>query len=305
MLNRQIVNATRLFSKTLLASILSLFALTPLSAENSGAFVEGGFEYSTLTGEDTENDTAYSSVSAQGLAFSRSAFSFQNPFDGALFGANVQIGYKQFFGQRKMFGLRYYGFFSGQGGLGSFEKAPTEYDNDVRPVAWSKSNQATANLFYGVGVDALFNFYEKEERTLGIFAGLMIGGSSWLMGAGNLKGECRWRTEDEDGNLGPCQTMEKYFSNQTKQANASDGGGKATFHPTFVQFIVNLGLRSNFTKHQGLEFGVRIPTINNSYYTVTNTLGGGEGYLIGGLGSKRTITLRRTVGVFVNYVYSF
>nr|WP_205436273.1 outer membrane beta-barrel protein [Helicobacter suis] len=37
-------------------------------------------------------------------------------YNGNLFGGDIQIGYKQFFGKTKRFGLRFYAFFSGQGG---------------------------------------------------------------------------------------------------------------------------------------------------------------------------------------------
>ncbi|WP_104727917.1 outer membrane protein [Helicobacter felis] len=295
---QQTANATRLFSKTLLASALSFFALTPLSAEDNGAFVEGGFEYSNVTGAMNINTTP---TNDDGYTFRANINKF--PYDGNLFGADFQIGYKQFFGNKKRFGLRYYGFFSGQGGNTSYQKQ--QFNNMGNPTYWATINQPSANLFYGVGLDALLNFYEKKNRTFGMFVGVMIGGSSWLMGQSFYQGQCMWKKYDSDGNLIACQTMNQYYSDRETQTNKIGSGGKATFSPTFVQFIVNIGFRTNLSKHQGFEVGVRIPTIDDPYYTVTNTAGGSKGFLPGGIGSKRVLTFRRTVGFFVNYVYNF
>ncbi|WP_233704322.1 outer membrane protein [Helicobacter cynogastricus] len=208
---------------------------------------------------------------------------------------------------KKRFGLRYYGFFSGQGGPGSYKYA-TAYDNNDNPTAWTYIKQPSANLFYGVGIDALFNFYEKNEHTFGVFAGVMIGGSSWLEGKSYYNGTCQWQQQNQDTGspIGPCQTLNQYYSDSAKQANLPGKGGKATFSPTYVQFIVNIGFRTNFTKHQGFELGVRIPTINDPYYTVRNTLGNGNGWTgNGNLGDKMTIVFRRTVAIYANYVYNF
>ncbi|WP_407645786.1 outer membrane beta-barrel protein [Helicobacter bizzozeronii] len=32
-----------------------------------------------------------------------------------------------------------------------------------------------------MGIDALYNFYKNNNRTYGVFTGVMVGGSSWLM----------------------------------------------------------------------------------------------------------------------------
>ncbi|WP_324761391.1 outer membrane protein [Helicobacter baculiformis] len=210
----------------------------------------------------------------------------------------MQFGYKQFFGQKKHFGLRYYGIFSGQGGSYSSIYGSSTY-------GYASINQPSANLFYGVDIDALFNFYERNNRTFGVFAGVMIGGSSWLMGKSTTPNDCQWTIESNSSNQSTCTTMNDSYSYEAGQVNKPNSGGKATFSPTFVQFIFNVGLRTNFTKHQGFEFGVRIPTIDDPYYTITNTLGGGNGWMMGGLGSKETITFRRNVALYWNYVINF
>lgn len=79
--------------------------------------------------------------------------------NGNMYGVDAQIGYKQFFGKSKRWGLRYYGTFSYQHGL--------FYLNDTAAVD---------NFVYGAGVDALYNFYESKDGkyTTGLFAGLMF-----------------------------------------------------------------------------------------------------------------------------------
>ncbi|WP_281769697.1 outer membrane protein, partial [Helicobacter ailurogastricus] len=86
--------------------------------------------------------------------------------NGDLYGVNAQLGYKQFFGKKKRFGLRYYGSFSYQYG-----------------TLTDKYATALSNLVYGAGVDALYNFYESANGhyTTGFFAGFMLAGSTWLL----------------------------------------------------------------------------------------------------------------------------
>ncbi|WP_104749288.1 outer membrane protein [Helicobacter cynogastricus] len=78
----------------------------------------------------------------------------------------MQVGYKQFFGKKKRWGLRYYGSFSYNAGGSS-----------------SKANYGISNFVYGVGVDSLYNFFESKgyNTTSGIFLGLILVGSSWTI----------------------------------------------------------------------------------------------------------------------------
>lgn len=144
-------------------------------------------------------------------------------------------------------------------------------------------------MFYGAGIDALYNFYEKSGFNLGVFAGVMLGGSSWLMGTGTSDGVCAYTNSNDQ-----CSTMNAQYSDLAK---ADKVYGKTNFSPTFVQFIINIGFRTNFSAHQGFEVGVRIPTINDPYYTEKDTLANG--------GGKTTFTFRRTVAIYANYVYNF
>ncbi|WP_120946184.1 outer membrane protein [Helicobacter labacensis] len=228
----------------------------------------GGYSYSQPTITDPSNPY-----------YPQEAFSVSAKTSGNLFGADIQFGYKQFFGKKRRFGLRYYGMFSGQGGS-YIMKSPSWLFNTIGKAA---------NLFYGVGVDAIYNFYEKNGYNLGVFAGVMIGGSSWLMGTGYSAGSCAYTNNNNQ-----CTTMNEQYQ---EMAKADKVYGKTNFSPTFVQFIINIGFRTNFTKHQGVEVGVRIPTINDPYYTEKDTLDNG--------GDKWNLTFRRTIAIFANYVYNF
>ncbi|WP_267891288.1 outer membrane beta-barrel protein [Helicobacter bizzozeronii] len=157
--------------------------LSSLSAEENGLYVQGGFEYSNFFGKQIKSETSYTFPQdgqpchisrGQPLPGSSTMCIYKGSaniyaYNGNLYGADIQFGYKQFFGNSKHFGLRYYGMFSGQGG-------------NFSSINGRIVNQTSANLFYGVGIDALFNFYERDKRTFGLFAGVMVGGSSWLMG---------------------------------------------------------------------------------------------------------------------------
>ncbi|WP_033739056.1 porin HopA [Helicobacter pylori] len=89
--------------------------------------------------------------------------------NGAMNGVGVQLGYKQFFGKNKFFGIRYYAFF--------------DYNH-----AYIKSNffNSASNVFtYGAGSDLLLNFINggsdrNRKISFGIFGGIALAGTTWL-----------------------------------------------------------------------------------------------------------------------------
>ncbi|BCZ17925.1 hypothetical protein NHP190003_12070 [Helicobacter sp. NHP19-003] len=172
--------------------------------------------------------------------------------NGNMYGIDVQFGYKQFFGKKKRWGLRYYANFSYQHGTFMVSDA-SDLDN----------------FTYGAGVDALYNFYESKDSkyTTGLFAGLMLEGSSW-----GVKGQ-------------------SYYTNLMNYYNAH--GGHAVMNTSYFQIPLNLGFRTNVNKHNGFEIGLRIPLAVNYYF---------KGELDG---SKLDIAYKRNVSVFFNYVYNF
>ncbi len=180
----------------------------------------------------------------------RPVLSTQN---GNMYGIDVQFGYKQFFGKKKRWGLRYYASFSYQHGTFNVSDA-----DDVD------------NFVYGAGVDALYNFYESKDgnHTVGMFAGLMLAGSSW-----NVKGM-------------------SYYKNLMAQINAA--GGKASMNTSYFQIPINIGFRTNVNRHNGFEIGLRIPLATNYFFDGT-----------GPDGSALKIAYKRNISVFFNYVYNF
>ncbi|GHQ37614.1 membrane protein [Helicobacter pylori] len=163
--------------------------------------------------------------------------------NGALNGFGVQAGYKQFFGKKKRWGLRYYGFF--------------DYNH-----AYIKSNffnSASDVWTYGVGSDLLFNFINDKKTnflgknnqiSFGLFGGIALAGTSWL-----------------NSQLVNLKTISNVYSAKVNTAN--------------FQFLFNLGLRTNLARpkkkdshhaaQHGMELGVKIPTINTNYYSFLDT----------------------------------
>ncbi|MFC3847553.1 outer membrane protein [Helicobacter baculiformis] len=243
--------------------------------------METGFQYSYVTGK-----YYFSQPTIPSGHFKQQGYSQNGATSGNLFGGDLQIGYKQFFGANKTFGLRYYVFFSGQVGN---ERSTRDAVSSEGLAAYSlKMN--VANLFYGAGIDALYNFYENSDHAYGIFVGTMLGGSSWFRGVAHLEdGRCFTTAANQ------CVSIDNYYLQYAKLAK--EDGDKASFNPTYVQLIFNVGFRINFSKYQGLEMGARIPVIDDPYYTEKDSLSSG--------GYKYNITLRRAVVAFTNYVINF
>ncbi|WQR95705.1 outer membrane beta-barrel protein [Helicobacter pylori] len=159
--------------------------------------------------------------------------------NGAMNGIGVQMGYKQFFGKKRNWGLRYYGFF--------------DYNHAF--IKSSFFNSASDVWTYGVGMDALYNFIndkntnflgKNNKLSVGLFGGFALAGTSWL--------------NSEFVNLNMVGSI---YSAKMNVAN--------------FQFLFNLGLRMNLARpkkkdsdhaaQHGVELGVKIPTINTDYYS--------------------------------------
>ncbi|EJB88227.1 Hop family adhesin HopQ [Helicobacter pylori] len=163
--------------------------------------------------------------------------------NGAMNGFGVQAGYKQFFGQKRRWGLRYYGFF--------------DYNHTY--IKSNFFNSASDVWTYGVGSDLLFNFINDKNTnflgknnkiSVGFFGGIALAGTSWL--------------NSQFVNL---KTISNVYSAKVNTAN--------------FQFLFNLGLRTNLARpkkkdshhaaQHGMELGVKIPTINTNYYSYLGT----------------------------------
>ncbi|WP_104696324.1 outer membrane protein [Helicobacter salomonis] len=262
----------------------TFLSLASLNAERNGAYTSVGFQYSRMAGSYVDDNVPTSKQYGVYDGMSSligSVDKIKNPVSGNLYGVDVQLGYKQFFGKKKHFGLRYYGVFSGQGG--------NYYGGAVANAKGSLSN-----LFYGAGIDVLLNFYENKEHMVGVFGGVMLGGSTWGLGNGHADGQCLGKSTKSAGTGETiCLSMNKTYSSSANAIN-NQSSNKASFSANYVQFLFNFGLRANLSQHNGLELGVRIPVINDPFFKVNYSNG-----------AKLDFSFRRVVAVFVNYVYNF
>ncbi|GAA7852486.1 outer membrane beta-barrel protein [Helicobacter pylori] len=155
--------------------------------------------------------------------------------NGAMNGIGVQIGYKQFFGEKRRWGLRYYGFF----------------DYNHAYIKSSFFNSASDVFTYGVGTDVLYNFIndkatKNSKISFGVFGGIALAGTSWL--------------NSQYVNLA---TFNNFYSAKMNVAN---------FQFLFnlglrMNLAKNKKKDSDHAAQHGIELGLKIPTINTNYYS--------------------------------------
>ncbi|GAA8070341.1 Hop family outer membrane protein HopI [Helicobacter pylori] len=143
-------------------------------------------------------------------------------------GFGVKMGYKQFFGKKRMFGLRYYGF----------------YDFGYAQFGTGSSLVKATLSSYGAGTDFLYNVFTRKRGTeaidIGFFAGIQLAGQTWKTNF----------LDQVDGNhLKPKDTSFQFLF---------DLGIRTNFSKIAHQ------RRSRFS--QGIEFGLKIPVLYHTYY---------------------------------------
>ncbi len=158
-----------------LATIYNTLQKTPDSKGFHSLVSRSSYSYSL-------NETQYSEFQTTTKEFGHNPFRSvglinSQSNNGAMNGVGVQLGYKQFFGKNKFFGIRYYAFF--------------DYNH-----AYIKSNffNSASNVFtYGAGSDLLLNFInggsdKNRKISFGIFGGIALAGTTWLNNqSANLK----------------------------------------------------------------------------------------------------------------------
>ncbi len=175
-------------------------------------------------------------------------------------GLGVGLGYKYFFGKARKLGLRHYFFF--------------DYGFSEIGLA---NQSVKANIFaYGVGTDFLWNLFRRTYNTkalnFGLFAGVQLGGATWL--------------------------------SSLRQQIIDNWGNTNDIHSTNFQVALNFGVRTNFAEfkrfakkfhNQGVisqksvEFGIKVPLINQAYL---NSAGADVSY-------------RRLYTFYINYIMGF
>ncbi|WP_104713105.1 outer membrane protein [Helicobacter cetorum] len=148
------------------------------------------------------------------------------------------LGYKHFFDKKGRYGLRYYAFLDyAYGFIPKSELANNAYfiKSTSIPKAYQNKLQKKETfinaLIYGVGLDVL---YRRAFGTL--FLGINLVGESWF-----------YET--------------KIFKEWAKTPHT-------TYKPNMFQLMFNMGYRYRFSRHKNwaIEFGTRIPILNNHYF---------------------------------------
>ncbi len=157
--------------------------------------------------------------------------------NGALNGLGVQVGYKQFFGESKRWGLRYYGFF--------------DYNHGY--IKSSFFNSSSDIWTYGGGSDLLVNFIndsitrKNNKFSVGLFGGIQLAGTTWLNS----------------------QYVNLTALNNPYSAKVNTSNFQFLFN---LGLRTNLATAkkekdSEHSAQHGIELGIKIPTINTNYYS--------------------------------------
>ncbi|WQV02529.1 outer membrane beta-barrel protein [Helicobacter pylori] len=180
---------------------------------------------------------------------------------GQMYGVDAMAGYKWFFGKTKRFGFRSYGYYS-------YNHANLSFVGSQLGIMEGASQ--VNNFTYGVGFDALYNFYESKEgyNTAGLFLGFGLGGDSFI-----VQGE-------------------SYLKSQMHICNNAIGCS-ASMNTSYFQMPVEFGFRSNFSKHSGIEVGLKLPLFTNQFYKER------------GASESVDVFYKRNFSIYFNYMINF
>ncbi|GAA7917981.1 hypothetical protein COL4_05590 [Helicobacter pylori] len=180
---------------------------------------------------------------------------------GQMYGVDAMAGYKWFFGKTKRFGFRTYGYYS-------YNHANLSFVGSKLGIMDGASQ--VNNFTYGVGFDALYNFYESKEgyNTAGLFLGFGLGGDSFI-----VQGE-------------------SYLKSQMQICN-NTAGCSASMNTSYFQMPVEFGFRSNFSKHSGIEVGFKLPLFTNQFYKER------------GVDGSVDVFYKRNFSIYFNYMINF
>ncbi len=156
--------------------------------------------------------------------------------NGAMNGLGVQVGYKQFFGESKRWGLRYYGFF--------------DYNHGY--IKSSFFNSSSDVWTYGGGSDLLVNIIndsitrKNNKLSVGLFGGIQLAGTTWLNS----------------------QYMNLTAFNNPYSAKVNTSNFQFLFNLGLRTNLATAKKKdSERSAQHGIELGIKIPTINTNYYS--------------------------------------
>ncbi|PDW71259.1 hypothetical protein BB419_00250 [Helicobacter pylori] len=160
--------------------------------------------------------------------------------NGALNGLGVQVGYKQFFGESKRWGLRYYGFF--------------DYNHGY--IKSSFFNSSSDIWTYGGGSDLLVNIIndsitrKNNKLSVGLFGGIQLAGTTWLNS----------------------QYVNLTAFNNPYSAKVNTSNFQFLFNLGLRTNLATAKKKdSEHSAQHGIELGIKIPTINTNYYSYLGT----------------------------------
>ncbi|MFP6113942.1 Hop family adhesin SabA [Helicobacter pylori] len=160
--------------------------------------------------------------------------------NGAMNGLGVQVGYKQFFGESKRWGLRYYGFF--------------DYNHGY--IKSSFFNSSSDVWTYGGGSDLLVNIIndsvtrKNNKLSVGLFGGIQLAGTTWLNS----------------------QYVNLTAFNNPYSAKVNASNFQFLFNLGLRTNLATAKKKdSEHSAQHGLELGIKIPTINTNYYSFLGT----------------------------------
>ncbi|WRB96592.1 Hop family adhesin SabA [Helicobacter pylori] len=160
--------------------------------------------------------------------------------NGVMNGLGVQVGYKQFFGESKRWGLRYYGFF--------------DYNHGY--IKSSFFNSSSDVWTYGGGSDLLYNFLndkatkKNNKLSVGLFGGIQLAGTTWLNS----------------------QYVNLTAFNNPYSAKVNASNFQFLFNLGLRMNLATAKKKdSEHSAQHGMELGVKIPTINTNYYSFLGT----------------------------------
>ncbi|WQX84611.1 Hop family adhesin SabA [Helicobacter pylori] len=160
--------------------------------------------------------------------------------NGAMNGLGVQVGYKQFFGESKRWGLRYYGFF--------------DYNHGY--IKSSFFNSSSDVWTYGGGSDLLVNIIndsitrKNNKLSVGLFGGIQLAGTTWLNS----------------------QFVNLTAFNNPYSAKVNTSNFQFLFNLGLRTNLATARKKdSEYSAQHGIELGIKIPTINTNYYSFLGT----------------------------------
>ncbi|WHT46588.1 Hop family adhesin BabA [Helicobacter pylori] len=224
---------------TALSSIPNAQSLQSVVSKKNNPYSPQGIETNYYLNQNSYNQVQTINQELGRNPFRKMGIVSSQTNNGAMNGIGIQVGYKQFFGQKRRWGARYYGFF--------------DYNHAF--IKSSFFNSASDVWTYGFGADALYNFIndkatnflgKNNKLSVGLFGGIALAGTSWL--------------NSEYVNLA---TVNNVYNAKMNVAN--------------FQFLFNMGVRMNLARSKkkgsdhaaqhGIELGLKIPTINTNYYS--------------------------------------